>query len=249
MPGLWKKVRFSKTNTVVSPPTPALTAGSLSPASSAALITPPDYPVPLPSTASRPGPMPYYYQPFSSSTPSSSKKSSSTRPSRSHTISAPTVRAHRYLEASSRPAIHFDLQDHPSTASRHQHHLSPDALDEPATTPPLKSLTLKSEILPWHIRILPSHRRSYVTVGDVLDQLYSTLRSNLTQMDYDALHSSEKAAAIRAYEQRYRRFRSRSEYSREKAGGMKRVDLLMGHTRFMGLSRTKAYDVWILNTG
>lgn len=90
---------------------------------------------------------------------------------------------------------------------------------------------------------------AYVTVQDVLDQLYGTLRSNISQVDYDRMGSAERKMAIRAYEDRYRRFRGRREYEHEKAGGMKRVDMLMSRSRLIGLSRTREAGVFILNTG
>ncbi|TFK23775.1 hypothetical protein FA15DRAFT_694849 [Coprinopsis marcescibilis] len=231
----FKKVRFSKTSTVVAPATPALSIGSLS-GSSNGPITPPNYTTTLPL----PGPTPYgyTYQGKSRSDPRSQygySKSSS-----SYGYSAPSIQAHPYLEGSSRPAISYNLLDAPSTATAHM---------EPATNPPLPSIILQAHHLPWHIRIIAT-RRTYVTVWDVLEQLYSTLRSYLTQPEYEAMRHSERERATSAYEQRYRRFRSRTEYNTEKAGGMRRVDLLFGRTTFYGLSKPQqGYDVWVLNTG
>ena len=50
-------------------------------------------------------------------------------------------------------------------------------------------------------------------------------------------------------EQRYRRHRSSQAYDLEKRGGMKRVDFLMGKTKFLGLAMTShGSDVWRLST-
>lgn len=90
----------------------------------------------------------------------------------------------------------------------------------------------------------------YVTVRDVLNGIYSDLRQNISQREWDSLRSSEQARTKEAYENRYRRYRSQSVYMEEKAGGVKRVDFLLGRTRFLGLSRvSKRGDVWAMNAG
>ncbi|KAH6908451.1 hypothetical protein BKA70DRAFT_1279764 [Coprinopsis sp. MPI-PUGE-AT-0042] len=241
MPGLMKKVRFSPMKTLLSPPTlappPLMYSHSGSSASSAGPITPPQYVNQLP------GPMPY--------NPTDFTLAPYPQPRYRHTSSSRSAQLHRYLDASGgHPPIHYNLLDPPTSASRHQRSLPHHSLSEPATNPPLSSLTIKSENLPWHLRIVPSSSRvAYVTVQDVIDQLYGTLRSNIGQSDYDRMGSAERKMAIRAYEDRYRRFRERREYEYEKAGGMKRIDMLMSRTRFIGLSRTKEPGVFVLNTG
>lgn len=270
MPGFLKRVRFSRSNTVVSPPTPALSIGSFSPESSVGIITPPQHipshlPQPSRGGGAKPGPTPYmpvptsneyhgylphqHHQPQQHPTPRRVRSKSLDL----RAAAAPRVYVHRYLESpgsSGHPAVHYDLVDHPSAASRHQQSISSYTLGDPATNPPLPEITLKSESLPWYIRIVPaSSRRSYVTVGDVLDQLYATLRGNITQADWDVLNMNERKNVNWAYEARYRRLRGYEGYDKEKASGVKRVDYLLGHSRFLGLSRTRDHNVWVLNTG
>lgn len=89
---------------------------------------------------------------------------------------------------------------------------------------------------------------SYVTVGDVVDAVYHILRRNVTAEEFNALPSIKNRQRVtRAYEARYRRLRSSRTYEEEKRQGMKRVDFLMGSTRFTGLSPPEhGRDEWTL---
>lgn len=250
-----KKVRFSRTSTMHQAKTPRLVAGSLSPASSAGPLTPPDMYVGLP------GPTPYGYYPSAPYHGHVAQKYPSPPiayypgpppmvPSSSNTSSSSTrVSLHPYLEIGSRhPPIQLDLLDPPSMASRHGHHVSSSALAGAATTPPTHTLTIRSPYLPWTFVIVASNR-SYVTLYDVLDQLYTQLRINITKSDYEKWSSSERARATKSYEHRYRRCKSQEKYQHEKSGGMRRIDFLMERTKFLGLSKSKRGDTWTLNTG
>lgn len=231
MPG--KHVRFSRTNTVHSPPTPALSFNELSPASTAAVLTPPN------PYQSLPGPSPYIV-----SYSNSNKRALAPYPSKSPA----RVHIHQYLELSSAPAINYDIMDHPSFIhDRHHHHISSRVFAEPASTPPLRKLRIISEHLPWTIGVAASNG-SYVTFGDVMDSLYRALQKNITPAEFGSLSSHDGRRATQAYEQRYRRHRSNQAYDQEKRGGMKRVDFLMGKTKFWGLATTShGSDVWRLS--
>ncbi|KAJ2922951.1 hypothetical protein H1R20_g14141, partial [Candolleomyces eurysporus] len=280
MPGILKKVRFSRTTTLHHMDTPLLTDGSLTPASSASLITPPDRYVGLP------GPTPYsinvapgshsdhghgypqfqaqyHYPPhpshhggmYPSPQPFPQVLRSKTLPPQPSVPAHSTkLKIHPYLESSSsrNPVIVYDLLDPPSQASRHHFALSSSVLAEPATKPPTQMLTIQFPHLPesWELRITGSSPMGYVTLGDVLDRIHGDLRQNISQREWERMRSSEQAKTREAYENRYRRYRSRSMYLQEKAGGMKRVDFLLGKTRFLGLSRvSKRGDVWAMNAG
>ncbi|KAF5378735.1 hypothetical protein D9615_006872 [Tricholomella constricta] len=225
MPG--KHVRFSRVATVHSPPTPSLSFSNVSSASSAAPLTPPSY------IGSLPGPSPYVVS----------------FPTGSQTTSMKPVRIHALLQSSSSPALDFDLTLPPSTiTSRHQG-ISLRALSEPATNPPVSVITIIVPHLPWSITVRPSHG-THVTVSDVLEEIYRKLRTNISSQEFHALPSEkDRQRVTAAYEQRYRRIRSSREYEDEKRRGVRRVDFLMRHTRFMGLSSTsRGPDVWVLNT-
>jgi len=212
--------------TVHSPPTPALSFSSFSPASSAAPLTPLSY------SSALPGPSPYVVS----------------FPTNSQATYMTPVRMHALLQSSSSPALNFDVTQPPSTITSHHKGISLRALSEPATKPPLTAITIVVPHLPWSITVHPSHG-TYVTVTDVLEGIYRKLRTNISAQEFHALPSEKDMRRVTvAYEQRYRRVRGSREYEDEKRSGVRRVDFLMGHTRFMGLSSTSSGpDVWFLN--
>ncbi|GLB42507.1 hypothetical protein LshimejAT787_1105220 [Lyophyllum shimeji] len=213
--------------TVHAPPTPPLSTASFSPASSAAPLTPPSY------SSTLPGPSPYIIS----------------FPTNAPTTYATPVRMHVLLQASGSPALTFDLTQHPSTITSHHKGISLRALSEPATKPPLSVITIVVAHLPWSIIVHPSNG-TYVTIADVLEGLYRKLRTNISAQEFHALPTEKDMRRVTAaYEQRYRRLRGSRECEDEKRRGVRRVDFLMGHTRFMGLSSTSSgRDVWFLNT-
>jgi hypothetical protein len=100
----------------------------------------------------------------------------------------------------------------------------------------------------------------YVTVRDVLTEIYYTLRSPISQLEYAQLPCErDRERAARAYKRRYRRVlpahedaedsRREREYEEEKKGGLRRVDFLMEKTRFGGLSRGRSLmpGEWVLD--
>lgn len=186
-------------------------------------------------------------------------------------------------------------------SSSHSGHDQHRFLDEPATVPTTSTMTITSPHLPWIIRVYPSSpdspispdyspasslssfdssrapppppssRNSYITVRDVLTELYLTLRKQISQSDYVMLPSErDRERAGKAYKRRYRRLLSGSstpsgeapgrhgrawktqvdrerEYEEEKAGGLRRVDFLMEKTRFGGISKGRSTEEWVLH--
>jgi len=219
-----KHVRFSRTTTVHSLPSPSPAFSVSTLPSSAGPLTPPSAPTMLP------GPTPY-------------------------TISLPAGPAPKYLGSmrphallALPPSINYDVGNHPSTASVQHLPLSMRSLSEPATRPPLPSLTIVMSRLPWSVYVTPSHG-TFVSVSDVLSAIYRTLRVQITQSEFHSLPSPTDARRVsQTYEQRYKRLRGTVAYAEEKRGGVRRIDFLMGCTRFIGLSMTRqGPDVWCLN--
>ena len=215
-----KKVRFAYKNLFYSP------RHSVSSPPAPAPITPPSTGYGLP------GPSPYVvsYAPQSRTT---------TVPYADH------VYAHPMLDSSS---ITYDLMEHPSTIlTRNNYSLSVRTLREPATTPPLSFITIGSLHLPWIIKVYASNAL-YVSLEDVFDSIYRNLRTNITSGEFNLFQNQDdQRRATRAYEKRYRRHRNPRAYDEEKRGGMKRVDFLMGHTKFLGLSNSsRRPDEWQL---
>jgi len=205
-----KLVRFAYQNKFYSPLNPV---SSLSPA-----------PVPItpPSTGyGLPGPSPYAAS-FPPQQPIMSQY-------------AGPVNAHPLLDTT----LTYDLMEHPSTIkTSNNYSLSPRTFREPATTPPLPFLTIHSIRLPWAIKVYAANG-SYVTLEDVFDSIYRSLRKNITSAEFNMFSSQDdQRRATRAYEKRYRRLRDTRGYEEEKRGGMKRIDFLMGHTKFLSISNS-----------
>lgn len=148
--------------------------------------------------------------------------------------------------------VNYDVSYPPNTASANIRaspiNLDSYCLSEPATNPPIAVLSLQNDLLPWRceIRASTSH---YVTVQDVLTQLYRFLRTPGTRVEFKAAPSQYiRDTVAETYHNRCLRASSAEAYAEEQRKGLKRVDFLMGRTTFMGLSSTKlGPDVWVLN--
>lgn len=217
-----KKVRFAYKNLFYSP---RHTVSSPPPSPDKAPITPPSTGYGLP------GPSPYVLS-YAPKNPTTSVPY------------AGLVYAHPLLETSS---VTYDLIEHPSTMTHNNYSLSTRTFREPATTPPIYFLTITSIHLPWVIKVYASNAL-YVTLEDVFISIYRNLRTNITGAEFHLFSKQDdQRRATRAYEKRYRRLRNTRAYEEEKRGGMKRVDFLMGHTKFLGLSNTSRHpDEWQL---
>ncbi|CAK5269008.1 unnamed protein product [Mycena citricolor] len=184
----------------------------------------------------------------------STSSSSATRrhvPRRSHTLSAvPTVsRVNRLLEYSDTPVLSYDLSLPTSTLRTNLINLSSAALSEPATQPSQAQLTVSCAHLPWVFTLKASNGR-YVTVMDVLNGLHTSLRANITTAEWNLLDNDRSMRAVSdAYVRRYSRLAGHRGYAEEKAGGVKRIDFLMGTNQFRGLVMAKDGRRWILDVG
>ena len=154
-------------------------------------------------------------------------------------------RPHPLLEPS---GVSWNVMERSSTITRNNHILPGRALHNPATTPPLPFLSISSIHLPWMIDVYATNG-SYVSVGDVFDSIYRSLRTNITTTEFNSFpRRRDQVRATRAYEQRYRRFRNTFGNDEEKRSGMKRIDFLMNHTQFHSITKTGHYpDEWQLN--
>jgi hypothetical protein len=106
------------------------------------------------------------------------------------------------------------------------------------------------EHLPWVIMVMPTaYSRAYVSVADLLDAIFHTLRVPVSQVEYRAIPTRDMQQRVMvAYEQRCQRVLDTGEYERERAGGLRRVDFLMERNIFAGLGSTPhGPDVWELD--
>jgi hypothetical protein len=238
-----RHVRFAEANTYYSPvasiasgspnlPSPTFSITSLS--SDEGPLTPPSYTSPLPGTMLMVHP-------------------------------ALTCIAHHS------PTNHYNVLDKLPTARLVINKRQPSAQDsqsllaEPATNPPVSSLKLVSNHLPFLVTVTPTMHTSspypahaslspsrsrlspgqFVTVGDVVSSLYHTLRLPISKPEFEKLSTSKRAEVTASWQARYRRLDA-GEREVEKQQGVKRVDLLSGQTRFLGLLPPKQGDMWII---
>jgi hypothetical protein len=157
------------------------------------------------------------------------------------------VQLHPILQFSLNPAIDFDISFPPTSITAPHHH----ALADSAVNPPLACLALIFPYLPWPITVTPALQlpESFVTVADVLVALHRALRLAVHPDEYNALPSHEDKHKVNAsYKLRYIRITDPVAHEEEKRKGVKRVDFLMGRTRFLGLSPTSVGPgIWAMN--
>ncbi|KAF9460204.1 hypothetical protein BDZ94DRAFT_1266627 [Collybia nuda] len=147
------------------------------------------------------------------------------------------------------PAVRYDVSLPPSTL---EDQLTGDVFAEPATHPPLPSLSIVCSFLPkrWHIEVTSwSRPGAPVTVRDVFKSIYHELRTPVSPTEYNDLRLYEDTEDVdAAYFHRCGRIENYRDRREEELKGVKRIDFLRGRNRFLGLSGTlKGNDVWELN--
>ena len=122
--------------------------------------------------------------------------------------------------------------------------LSPAVLAQPASNPPLRSLSIHVVGLPWKCTVRPDpslpHENAVVTVLDVLVYLYFHLRTAAKADEYNSLSKARKREVFQTFERRV------GSDPTQRGKGLRRVDFLDGHTIAQGLVRTpqSKEDVW-----
>ena len=139
-----------------------------------------------------------------------------------------------YLALSHRPSIDYNISLSPSHAIPHGYTRAIFA--EPATVPPVRFLTIVSPHLPWAIPVPGIAPNAFVTISDVLSGLYHSLRNGVSEREFHMLPPKARSRVRTSYENRYRRIRDRRSYEAEKSNGLKKIDFLMGHNAFLGLT-------------
>jgi len=214
----------------------------------------------IPQSQTPPTPSPTY---SGSSLPSSSPStpSSNVFHSSSIQITGNEIRVHPTIANNiSTPHSYFDVSSSPSmltspnlsllgnqrvflpsnTIHPSSSHISfdPAVLNDPATYPPLPSVTLISDLLPWaiHVEASQAFPTPVVTVYDVLQTLHITLRIPIVPCEWTCLPLSTQMLVSTAF---YRRLDNIVDYnSREsqRRKGVRRMDFLAGRTRLLGLT-------------
>ncbi|ESK86218.1 hypothetical protein Moror_16667 [Moniliophthora roreri MCA 2997] len=222
-----KHVRFAKTNTIYPPYIPSK---SLSVLSSRTL------PDELVHVATTPHPAQQIMRSRLLSKADQPHTSHFLKLAHAHHANAP-MRLHFLLAFSpyKSPAIHYDLS---LPFSIIEHSPSNSIMAEPATEPPVSSLTITSPMLQWDITVTPaSPTRSYVSVLDVLLALCRDMHISVHPEEYEAIPSLEVTKKVnKAYFNRCRSIADTAARQAEEKRGVKRVDFLMGRNHFLGLS-------------
>ena len=196
---------------------------------------------PIPSAPVRHNPSPSYQNPQSAHPVSSMPLHRSSAPLHPPS-SAPldpfsSVLIHPWLVA---PYLQYDIRYHHSQINLP---LPSTVLTEPASQPPLPSLTLRVGGLSWLVSVYRDSRlsngRAIVTVQDVLTAIYVSLRKHVKAEDYNATSKSAKAAISRAFWHRV------GTDPVQRAKGLRRIDFLCGRFSAQGLVPAQSGDnVW-----
>jgi len=127
---------------------------------------------------------------------------------------------------------------HASQASPPPLGFEPVLLNEPATYPPLSSITLMSDLLPWSIHVEASASLSVpvVTIFDVLQTLYITLRIPIAPCEWANVPTTAQSLISAAFYRRIDGIRDYNLRDSQRRKGVRRVDFLTGRTRLIGLS-------------
>lgn len=157
---------------------------------------------------------------------------------------------HQYLhysqhEQPTEPGLYcslvWDLRETPAGAARHvkklDKPLSTRRLNEPATFPPVTSLQITCDIFPepWVIKATNTAgvRGATVTLLDVLNAIYTALHVPLGTQAWNDLPTKKQQRVQAAFERRCRLALNPDSCF---AQGMLRIDCLVNHTVFGGLS-------------
>jgi len=245
-----KRVQFARTATIFpsgsATPSPSLSVSSLPSSSSTDLRTPP----PEEEDAENSPTVIYPLTPFATHEQLDS-------PSPEFNMVPKPMQIHFLLAFSpfSEPAITWDVSCPPPTSTFYsegeQDLLSSQTLEEPATSPPLPFLFITHPDLKYNVEVFPKDPTpgAIVSVNDVFTTLFKELRLAIHPLDYAELPEGDVRSAVdAAYYERCGRVPDTQVRSLELRKGIKKIDLLMGRTTFLGLSGTlSASDIWELN--
>lgn len=124
--------------------------------------------------------------------------------------------------------------DTPSGRSSPLFEYSPAILAEAATSPPLPSILLVCDKLPWTIRVTSSLPNLFVTNYDVLQAIHVSLRTPVATAEWPRCGTQqEREVILQTFDRRVRRLSNGFVQAEERARSVRRVDCLMGMTRLV----------------
>ena len=135
-----------------------------------------------------------------------------------------------YLLVPDSPALGSDRS---SASSRSFESVDMAILSDQATYPASSSITLFTEALPWSITV--TARSTFVTVYDVLQALHSSLRLQVTVAEWASLSRTSQEVIGANFSKRVDGFSDRGKRGKQLGKGVRRLDFLVGRTRFYGI--------------
>ena len=156
--------------------------------------------------------------------------------------------------------LHFDagmtlqprLVSHGTPAGRSSPFFDYDTttLAEAATSPPLPSVLLVCDNLPWKIRVLSSLPNLFVTNYDVLQAIHVNLRTPVVAAEWFLCGSpQDREVIIQIFERRVKRLSNEFARAEERARSVRRVDCLMGMTRLVRITPSEDTGVFVMEWG
>jgi hypothetical protein len=136
-----------------------------------------------------------------------------------------------YLIVPDSPSLSSDCS---SASSRSFENVNRALLSEPAIHPASPSITLLTEALPWSVTV--TAKSTFVTVYDVLQALHSSLRLQVTKVEWASLSRASKDVISASFHKRVDGFSDRIKREKQLGKGVRRLDFLVGRTRFFGIS-------------
>ncbi|KAJ7185402.1 ectomycorrhiza-regulated small secreted protein [Mycena filopes] len=133
-------------------------------------------------------------------------------------------------------ALVWDLRKSPSSArhiSAPERPLSEFELSQHATNPPVSLLRVTCGIFPESSWIIEAKNWLGVTVGNVLEAIFTTVDEQITYPEWDKLCPKQQNRVNIVFDARWRRA-TNSEQAR--ARGVLRSDCLLQHVLFAGIS-------------
>ena len=123
-------------------------------------------------------------------------------------------------------------------------------LAEAATSPPLPSVLLVCDNLPWKIRVLSSLPNLFVTNYDVLQAIHVNLRTPVVASEWFLCGTpQDREIILQTFERRVRRLSNEFARAEERARSVRRVDCLMGMTRLVRITPSEDSEMFVMEWG
>jgi hypothetical protein len=123
-------------------------------------------------------------------------------------------------------------------------------LAEAATSPPLPSILLVCDNLPWKIRVSSSLPNLFITNYDVLQAIHVNLRTPVVTAEWSLCGTpQDQGVILQVFERRVRSLSNEFARAEERARSVRRVDCLMGMTRLVRITPSEDPEVFVIEWG